>query len=66
VTRLQIEKWPDRKDGDGIGISFKDGWDFGIGFGLAMLIAVPLIMAVLSCVIWIGVMMFGGMVSGLL
>jgi hypothetical protein len=36
------------------------GWRFGIGFGLALLIAVPLIMLVLSCLGFVALTLLGG------
>ena len=44
---------------DGIGLGIKDGWHFGIGFGLAMTIAVPFILLLLGCVVGIGLVFFG-------
>lgn len=48
---MSVVEWPKKRLPEGIGISFKDGWNFGMGFGLAMAIAVPIILALLGCVI---------------
>jgi hypothetical protein len=42
-----------------INLSIGDGWNFGIGFGLAMIIAMPVILLILSCIIGIGFSMVG-------
>lgn len=47
---MSLDSWPARIP-DGLGLSFKDGWNFGTGFGLALVVAVPLIIAVVGCVI---------------
>ena len=50
----------------GVGFSSYDGWNFGIGFGLAMAIAVPLILALLSCVLFVGITILGGSLGALM
>jgi hypothetical protein len=60
ITRWPTERWP-----EGLGVSVRDGWNFGIGFGLAMAIAVPFILILLSCVIG-GALMILGMELGAL
>lgn len=40
-------------------LTYSDGWRFGIGFGLAITVALPLILIVLSCFIMIAVSTFG-------
>ena len=57
---LSVHNWPVERLPEGLGVSFKDGWNFGTGFGLAMLIAVPLILLCLACIIGIGVIFLGG------
>lgn len=44
----------------GVGFSFYDGWNFGVGFGLAMAIAVPIILAILTCIGWVIILAVGG------
>ncbi len=61
IVRWPTERWP-----EGIGISVKDGWNFGIGFGVAMAIAVPLILALLGCVVGIGITVLGNSLGSLL
>lgn len=64
--RMNIASWPSVRKSEGIGISVKDGWNFGTGFGLAMAIAVPLILLLLSCVIGFVLMVAGGSLGALL
>lgn len=47
-------------------LTIGDGWNFGIGFGLAMTIAIPFILILLSCLIGIGVSILGGSITALL
>ena len=49
-----------------IGLNIRDGWQFGIGFGLAMTIAIPVILLLLSCIIGIGVTILGSSLGALL
>lgn len=49
ISKVVLTSWPDRLP-DGLGLSIKDGWVFGVGFGLAMIIVVLLS----SCIIWLG------------
>ena len=54
---------PDRP---GVGLNLKDGWLFGIGFGLAMVIVVLLATVVLGCVAIIAVVGVGSEIGALL
>lgn len=47
-------------------LSIKDGWNFGVGFGLAMSIAVPIVLSLLGCIIGVGIMMLGGSLGAML
>jgi len=41
-----------------------DGWRFGTGFGLAMLIAVPFLMIIFSCALYVMFATFGQALLG--
>ena len=41
---VRIVRWPAKRLPEGIGLSVQDGWNFGIGLGLALVIAVPFIL----------------------
>lgn len=43
-----------------------DGWRFGVGFGLAMAIAVPVILLFLGCIIGTGIILLGGSLGALI
>lgn len=58
--KVLIVSWPTERLPQGLGLSNKDGWNFGIGFGLAMAIAVPLILLALSCIIGTLLVVGGG------
>lgn len=63
VPAMNIGRWPTERWPEGVGLSFKDGWNFGVGFGLAMAIAVPIIL----CIIFFAVSIFGtGLLGALL
>ena len=47
-------------------LTVADGWNFGIGFWLALILAIPVILFVLGLLAWILIMIFGGLVGGLL
>lgn len=57
----KLTSWPERKP-DGLGLSVKDGWFFGVGFGLA----VAIIMILSSCIIWFGFILVLGSSLGAL
>lgn len=63
---VTIKRWPNERQPEGIGLSVKDGWNLGIGFGVAMAIAVPLILAFIGCVLGIVVVVAGGSLGALL
>ncbi len=63
---MMINRWPTERWPEGIGISVKDGWNFGIGFGLAMALAVPFILALIGCVIGLGITILGESLGALL
>jgi hypothetical protein len=65
VVSTTIARWPAKRMPEGIGMSVKDGWNWGIGFGLAMVIVVPLILVLFGCVIMMGLTMIGGSFGGL-
>jgi hypothetical protein len=44
---------------DGVGLNVKDGWQFGIGFGLAMTVAVPFILLMFGLFVLVIFAIFG-------
>jgi hypothetical protein len=48
------------------GLTISDGWNFGIGFGLALVIAIPVILFVLGLLALILFMVAGGLVGSLI
>lgn len=46
-------------------LTIADGWRFGIGHGLALVLAVPVILFVLGLLTWILIIVFGGLIGGL-
>jgi hypothetical protein len=46
-------------------LSIRDGWQFGLGFGLAMTIAIPLILILFSCLVGIGLLTVGSSLGAL-
>jgi len=63
---VAISSWPVERFSEGVGVSVKDGWNFGIGFGLAMALAVPLILLLLGCIIGVGLSIVGSSLGALL
>jgi hypothetical protein len=59
TQKISINAWPVERLPEGIGLSVKDGWYFGIGLGLALMIAIPVIMLILSCIIFTGLSILG-------
>lgn len=47
-------------------LTVTDGWNFGIGFWLALILAIPVILFVLGFLAWILIMIFGGLAGELL
>lgn len=47
-------------------LTISDGWRFGIGFWLALILAIPVILFILGLLFWILLIMFGGLTGGLL
>lgn len=64
--KMTISAWPVEREPQGVGLSVKDGWNFGIGFGVAMAIAVPLILFSFAVVIIFALVFFGGALGALL
>lgn len=44
---------------NGVGFTVTDGWYLGIGFGLAMTIAVPLILLFIGCIVGLILLILG-------
>lgn len=63
---MSIRRWPTERWPEGIGLSVKDGWNVGIGFGLAMAIAVPLILTLIGCVLGFGLTILGGSLGAIM
>jgi hypothetical protein len=63
---MAIVSWPTERLSNGLGFSVKDGWNVGIGFGLAMIVAIPLILILISCVAGIGLTILGTSLGSLL
>jgi hypothetical protein len=59
LHKIYVINWPDNKQ-----IS-KYGWYFGIGFGLAMTVAIPLILILFSCIVGIGLSILGNSLGAL-
>jgi hypothetical protein len=57
--RMIIEAWPAERLSPGIGLSIKDGWNVGIGIGLALTIAVPFILLIFGLFSIIIIAIFG-------
>ena len=47
-------------------LTVADGWNFGIGFWLALILAIPVILFILAVIAWVAIMIFGGLAGGLL
>lgn len=47
-------------------LTISDGWRFGIGFWLALILAIPVILFILGLLFWMLMIMFGGLIGGLL
>lgn len=47
-------------------LTVTDGWNFGIGFWLALILAIPVILFILAVIAWVVIMIFGGLAGGLL
>ena len=47
-------------------LTVTDGWNFGIGFWLALILAIPVILFILAVIAWVAIMIFGGLAGGLL
>ena len=47
-------------------LTVTDGWNFGIGFWLALILAIPVILFILAIIAWVAIMIFGGLAGGLL
>lgn len=63
---MSVRRWPTERWPEGLGLSVRDGWNFGIGFGLAMAIAVPFILLLIGCVIGLGITILGGSLGALM
>jgi hypothetical protein len=57
---VSIASWPIERLPQGLGLSFSDGWYFGIGLGLALTVAVPIILLITGFIIGI-ILMIAGM-----
>jgi hypothetical protein len=57
---VNVSAWPTERLPEGVGLSVKDGFYFGIGFGIAIIIAVPLILGISGLAIVLIVAIFGG------
>ncbi len=64
--KMTINAWPVERESQGVGLSVKDGWNFGIGFGVAMAIAVPLILLFVGCAAAFALAYFGSSLGALL
>ena len=65
-TKVLVIAWPTERLSQGLGLSKKDGWNLGIGFWLAAVIGVPLILLAISCVIGMLVVIGGGSLGALM
>lgn len=45
-------------------LTITDGWNFGIGFGLAMTIALPIILGAIGCLVWMVALILGIGIGG--
>jgi len=60
---ISLGQWPLKRLSEGLGISFKDGWNFGLGFWLCSVV----ILGSLGCIIAMGLaVLSGGLLGGLL
>lgn len=59
MTLLKGDKTITKKLEEKAVFSITDGWNFGIGFGLAMTIAMPVILVALGLIASIVILVFG-------
>lgn len=53
---MAVVAWP--------GLTWLDGWRFGVGFGLFMAIGLPIILGVIGCAFWVVVSILGLSLGG--
>lgn len=64
--RLNILQWPVERMPQGLGLSFKDGYNFGLGMGVAFVFVLPVLIAIASCAGWLLFLLLGNWLGSML
>ena len=62
---VTIKRWPTDRWPEGLGISAKDGWNFGVGFVVAVIV-IPFVVLAVSCMAGLTFLTMMGRSIGLL
>lgn len=63
---IQVTSWPMKRTSEGVGISVRDGWNFGIGLGMALTVALPVIFGVAFFILFMILLVVGGSLEAFL
>jgi len=64
--RLGILQWPDKRMPQGVGLSFKDGYNFALGMGVAFVFVLPVLIAIATCAGWLLFLLLGNWLGSIL
>lgn len=64
--RLGILQWPDERMPQGVGLSFKDGYNFGLGVGVALVIVLPILITIVTCAGWLLFVLLGSWLGAMI
>lgn len=66
VTPMAVTRWPTERWPEGLGISSRDGWHFGLGLGPALIFVIILAQILFLCLVGLGITILGGSLGALL
>lgn len=62
----EVIRWPVERYPEGIGLSVRDGWNFFLGGGAALVVVVGLAQLIIGCAIGVAIVVAGGSLGVLL
>lgn len=62
AVTMRVE-WPGKRKSEGLGLSFKDGFNFGMGLWIALVVGMPVVGIVAGVVLFILLTFLGGVMS---
>ncbi len=64
AQQVNVTRWPEHRRSEGIGLSLRDGMNFGVGFAIGISVLFPVILIAVGCFVLLFWSTIAGLVGG--